>query len=369
MPTDVAEINRKLIEDIFRIYTDAELQMLEKVAKRVKRGATEEGWNEIKLKDMVTLNEEVKKLLEDTGKLSKGHLNKGLINAYKKGIDGASLDFDKMKAGKIPKTALMKVNIPLHLQRLLLESHNMVDRASIQILRNTQDVYRDVMAEATTGVLTGVETRMQASQNALNKFASKGITGFVDRAGRNWELASYVEMATRTASAHAALQGHVDRCLELDWDLMIVSSHANTCPLCAPWGGKPLSISGKTPGYDTLDMAQSEGLFHPNCKHTMSVYLPFIDEPEDHVHDRGHDPEMYEATQQQRYNERQIRRWKRVDAVALTPAEKVKSQNQIRKWQAIQREHVKKYNLKRKYSREGIKSRVGVADKAKDDLM
>ena len=39
---------------------------------------------------------------------------------------------------------------------------------------------------------------------------------FVDKAGRKWELASYVEMATRTGNVHAALQGHIDRQLELE---------------------------------------------------------------------------------------------------------------------------------------------------------
>lgn len=364
MATDTGEINKVLLEEVFRIYQDAEYQMLKKVAKRVKRGITSEGWNEVKLKDVQMLNEDIGKILKDTSSLTKGHLNKGLIKAYKAGMKGASLDFEKIKPGKIPKT-FMKDMIPYHLQRMILESYNMVDRASIQILRNTMDVYREVISSTNTGVLAGYETRLQASQNALNEFANKGITGFVDKSGRKWELASYVEMATRTGNAHAAIQGHIDRQLELGNDLVIVSSHANTCPLCAPWGGKVLSIKGNNPKYASLESAKAAGLFHPNCKHTITAYFPFIDEPEGHEHDKGYNPEMYEATQKQRYNERMIRMWKRREAVALTDEEEFRAHNKVLQWQAIQREHVNEYGLRRKYSREGISNRIGDPNKVK----
>lgn len=364
MPTDTGEINKVLLEDVFRIYQDAEQQMLKKVAKRVKKGIKTEGWNEAKLKDVQELNKEISKILDGTSKLSKGYLNKGLIKAYEAGQKGASLDFEKIKPGKIPST-FMKDVIPYHLQRMILESHNMVDRASIQVLRNTMDTYREVIAETNTGVLAGYETRLQASQNALNEFAAKGITGFTDKSGRKWELASYVEMATRTGNAHAAIQGHLDRQMELGNDLVIVSSHANTCPLCAPWGGKVLSIKGNNPKYDSLENAKAAGLFHPNCKHTITAYFPFIDEPEGHEHDKGYTPEMYEATQQQRYNERMIRRYKNEEAVALTPEAEFRAHNKVLQWQSIQREHVDEFGLRRKYSREGISNRVGDPSKVK----
>jgi len=110
------------------------------------------------------------------------------------------------------------------------------------ILRSTMDAYRSVIAESSSGVLLGDQTRRQAAQAALNRFAQKGITGFVDSAGRGWSMESYTEMALRTGCGRAAVQGHVDRLTANGLDLVIVSDAPRECPLCRPWEGKVLSI-------------------------------------------------------------------------------------------------------------------------------
>jgi len=270
MATEQSAFNQTMLEELLRIQEKAELKMLQKVANRVKKGNQTPGWNEKKLSDMQRLRKEIEQTLADKDKLSKVWTSKNLIKSYD--------DAGKRVSNVLhqPHSA-MKDIIPLRLQRLILETQNAISGTSFRILRNTMDTYRDIVAESTSGILVGTETRMQASQQMLNDFAAKGITGFTDKIGRKWELASYVEMATRTASSRAALQGHVDRSMELGQDLMMVSSHAATCPICAPWGGQIISISGKTANYPTLDMAQADGLFHPNCKHTLTVWDPELE--------------------------------------------------------------------------------------------
>ncbi|MEG1501987.1 MAG: phage minor capsid protein [Synergistaceae bacterium] len=56
-------------------------------------------------------------------------------------------------------------------------------------------------------------------------------------------------------------------------DLVIVTSHTTTCKKCSPWGGKILSLTGETKGYPTMEEAKASGLFHPNCRHTYSLWL------------------------------------------------------------------------------------------------
>jgi hypothetical protein len=352
------EINSILLQQVYGLYADAEKRMLEKVAKRVKRGVTEVGWTEDKLKDVQRLRREISTLIRDTNSIAKKTVSKGVLDAYLKGVNSANKDMH------LATTALKELDIPEHLQRLILETNNLIDGTSVQILRNTMDTYRSVIAETTTGILAGTDTPLQMAQTALNKFAAAGITGFVDKAGRNWELASYVEMATRTTAAHAALQGHIDRQLAIGNDLVVVSSIGTTCPICAPWQNAILSITGKTKGYSTLEDAKQYGLFHPNCKHTITAYFPDMDE---HEHEHDEQPKnnewLYKKTQEQRYNERQIRRWKRVEAVALEPAAQVKAANKIKYWQAKQRELIANTGLRRNYGRESIAHRIGYASK------
>jgi hypothetical protein len=64
---------------------------------------------------------------------------------------------------------------------------------------------------------------------------------------------------------------------------------------------------------------------------------------------------MYEAEQEQRYNERKIREWKRRAEVMESGGQSNgKETNKVKEWQARQRELVLKNNLARQYAREKI---------------
>lgn len=338
------DLNKILLDELQALYGDAESKMLEKVARRTLRGVVTPGFSEEKLNDIQELRKEISAITGSVASLSKRKVSDGILKAYVTGVHSASKD-----AG-LAITAMTGL-VPQHVQRMILETNALIDGTSFQILRSTQDVYRQVISEATTGLLIGVDSRVQAAQDALNKFAAKGITGFVDKAGRHWDLGSYVDMAVRTTSSRAALQGHIDRQLDIGNDLIRVSSIGATCPICEPWQGKVLSIEGKTPGYPTLSDAKAAKLFHPNCKHTITAY--FGDIPGWTPREAKNDPAKYKQIEQQRYNERNIRKWKRVESVAITPVAKSRAQAKVAQWQAKQRQLIKESGLRRKYGREG----------------
>lgn len=348
------DINEALIRDLLAIYTDAENQMLDKVAKRVKKGVTTEGWNEQKLKDTQELKGELESLLNNKGKLAKLKVGQGILKAYKSGVNSAEKD-----AGK-PLTAMQDLNVPLSIQNLLLSNYNLIDDGNSMILRKANDAYRDVMAESATGVLSGVDTRVTASQKMMDKLAAKGITTFTDKAGRQWQMSSYVEMAMRTATAHAAIEGHIQTQESLGMDLMRVSKIGTTCPICAKWQGVVLSISGKTPGYHTVDEARADGLFHPNCKHTITMFDPEIDgEGQKELNSEAaieKATERYDLIQQQRANERAIRYWKRREAGAVDPKAKQAYKQRVNAAIAKNIAFCDQNNLRRVPQREGFKT-------------
>lgn len=57
-----------------------------------------------------------------------------------------------------------------------------------------------------------------------------------------------------------------------DKDLMILETHPNSCPLCAPMQGKVYSRTGKSKRYPSIEVAYSHGVGHPNCKCVFSIY-------------------------------------------------------------------------------------------------
>lgn len=357
MPTN-KDINEALLLDILSVYADAEDKLLTAVAKRVAKGITEEGWNEKKLKNTQALQKEIEKILGSTSKLSKAKISKGIIDAYKQGFAGVG--GPKGTHG----TILDELDIPMNLKMQVLATNNLLDNATFQVLRKANDAYQEVMAHSTTGLLAGVDTRIQTSQKMLNEFASKGITSFVDKAGRNWDLSSYAEMCARTVGSHAALQGHIDRQVEVGEDLVKVSTIGTTCPICQRWQGVVLSISGNHPKYHSIDEAKAAGLFHPNCKHTLGMYIPELDDGTDHegkvepapLDMNSESSKRNKLIEKQRANERNIRYWKKRKALAITPEEELKCSQKIKYWQYKNMLHCEKNGLRRQYAREGVRT-------------
>ena len=349
------DINEALMNDILMIYSDAEDKMLKAVAKRVAKGITTEGWNEQKLKNTQLLKKEIEKIIKDTDKLSNAKVSKGIIDAYKSGSEEVG---DK----GLHNTVLDELDVPMNLKMQVLATNKLLNNATFQVLRKADDAYQKVMAHATTGLLAGTDTRIQASQKMLNEFASKGITSFVDKSGRNWDLSSYAEMCVRTVGSHAALQGHIDRQIEVGEDLVKVSSIGTTCPICMRWQGVVLSISGNNPKYHSLDEAKLSGLFHPNCKHTLGMFIPGLDgegkiEPMSQEEaNNQYGVQRNNLIEKQRANERNIRYWKKRKALAITPEEELKCSQKIKYWQYKNMLHCEKNGLRRQYAREGVRT-------------
>lgn len=107
---------------------------------------------------------------------------------------------------------------------------------------------------------------------------------------------------------------------------------------------------GKESTYPTIDDARAAGLWHPNCGHSISLYISGVTPPKT----PRPDPEGYELRMQQRANERQIRKWKKRESVAITPEAKAKANAKVNEWQKKQRDFISKNDRKRDYGREKI---------------
>lgn len=343
-----------LAEPVLRLYLEAELVLLQAIARRLARGIEEPGWATAKLLEVHQLRTEVEAQVGRLSRESRAAIEAAIRTAYGKGLDAALADLRKAPGGAAivggfaatPQWAIY---------RLAAETARIVESTHLRILRVAEDAYREAVAEASSQVVIGTLTRREGAQRALDRLLGRGITGFTDSAGRQWDMASYVEMAVRTATGHAALAGHLDRLSDSGHDLIRIPDVPRNCPRCAPWEGRTLSITGQTPGYATVADARSAGLWHPSCKHSAAgLFLPgWTDTPP--AHD---DVEGYAASQQQRYLERGAREWKRRAALALDENARQQANAKVRTWQARIREHVAATGSKRLPYREQITPRA-----------
>mgnify|MGYP000772367148 FL=1 len=144
------------------------------------------------------------------------------------------------------------------------------------ILRQANDAYADIVGRASARVATGTITVRDAVKDELKNFADRGISSFVDKAGRHWEMSTYAEMATLTAIERATVEGYTETMRSYGFDLAVISSHAGACPLCAAWEGVVVSVSGESHEYPSLEEAENDGVFHPRCLHHLSTYYEGI---------------------------------------------------------------------------------------------
>lgn len=108
---------------------------------------------------------------------------------------------------------------------------------------------------------------------------------FIDRRGVEWDTNRYIQMNVRANSMQLYNKQVVDRIVKATGrDLVRVSNDGRTekhsCDACKKWAGRILSVTGKDTGFPTIADAERDGLFHPNCIHTLEPVLEGWDDAE-----------------------------------------------------------------------------------------
>lgn len=123
----------------------------------------------------------------------------------------------------------------------------------------------------------------KAAVSMAKELRSAEITAFTDKAGRNWSLQNYCNMATRATARQAEVSAILTA--DPDHDLYRIVKIGSTCPICAPLEGRVYSRSGTNPDYPPLasafgkidpngsnDLSNTYLNIHPNCLHALVKY-------------------------------------------------------------------------------------------------
>lgn len=362
------ELAEDLAAAVADLYEAAEGVLIEKLRDALAEGIDSPLWVQLKLAAVGDLQAAIDEVLAALQLDASGAVHQALTEAYDRGQQAAVAELGALGVGQTAAAAVALPTAPI-IDRLAAAVVNDSGPVYLRILRATMDTYREVVSRAAAAPLLGAQTRRQAAQVALNEFAERGVKGFVDSRGRSWELRSYVEMAMRSAVSRAAIEAHSDRLGAAGVELVIVSQSPEECPLCRPWERKILTRDGASGAHDvevehatedgemitvhvagSLPEARGAGLLHPNCRHSISAYLPGVSRvPEKHPARA-----TYEQSQQQRYFERQVRKWKRKQAAALGMKDAQAARARVRDYQARIHGLVDDTGLPRKSHREQL---------------
>lgn len=117
----------------------------------------------------------------------------------------------------------------------------------------------------------------------VRALAKQGGVGFIDRAGKRWQLDTYAEMATRTVIREAAVEGAKVRMAAHGVSLARVSRSPKPCEICRPFEGRLVSLDGSRASYEGEAVTVLSSLpgggppMHPRCTHSLAPVAVRID--------------------------------------------------------------------------------------------
>lgn len=358
----------KIPNDFLRMYLDVENSIIEDMARRIYKAAqfTDTArWQYERLKAVNASYEYVMQQLERMTGQTEGELRQIFHDAGE-----TALEYDNKiyrYAGLSPK-AIEESPI---LQQQILAAFQNTEGVFKNLSRTTasasQKQFINALDHAALQLQSGAFSYQDVIKSAVKSLASDGVwaiqypTGHVDKldvATRRATLTGVNQMASKLSLVQAD---------DVGCDLVETTAHVGARPSHQEWQGKVFSRSGKL-GYPDFESSTGygtgDGLCGWNCRHS---FFPYFKGLSDKAYSRstlsdyknrdvtynGKKLSYYDATQEQRYIERQIRRWKREQAGMSAAKQDTKEATaKLRQWQATQRDFLQQTGLDRDYFRE-----------------
>lgn len=293
IPDDRDGLDR-LVAELVELFSSAERRLVQAVALQVRAGLEAGEDAPQRILNLGALTAEATRVARWLQQTAPAVLDRVLETAQTRGVTAAVAELSAVvgttstaaaSAGVVPTTSVVAPAVlPGAAAAVAIRADltNSLDDVTRRVLRYPQDVYQRAVARFATDVPLGLGTTRTAQGRAWGNLLAQGVTGFVDKAGRRWNLASYVEMATRSATRRAYDDAKVTAMHDNGVDLVSIVVGSGACERCARWSGKILRTNNGPTGRigvpnaagdgevtvtvaGTLDEAKRHGWRHPNC--------------------------------------------------------------------------------------------------------
>lgn len=258
------------LQRIRKTYQDAQLRIQRLIIDKEARGNVVDFQREV----LDGVNAELRALDQFADKWAAGEIPA----AYEGGIRKA---YEEYRAANVPAREVAANNDAIR---------NLVDNATGSLTdahrfvgRRMEDAVRQASLDAVAVKIAAGETVKQTKANLIDKLQRENLTAVLDKRGRPISLDAYASMVARTTTREATNEGTMQEITDLGDDLVQMTRHFSTCPVCAVLEGRVYSISGKDKRYPPLSSAfpGEYKTIHPNCTHSVTPYFrEFDDDPE-----------------------------------------------------------------------------------------
>lgn len=350
------------------IYAQVELELLKEIASLLRSGkeSTAE-WKIEKLSNLGILNKRSLEIVSKYSGLANEEINRVFIEA---GLENIKLT-DKAMADAIKQGAtfieLNSNNTKINeiLNAYANNAKTAMNTTNLTLINTAQQQYIDMINNIEMKVLFGSMTREQAIRQVVSKMAEKGIPALIDKAGRQWQIESYLRTVMVTNYGNLVNELQDERMDQWGAELVEISSHRGNRPGCAPYAGRIFSLKPNHPKYPYLydpsegRIGDPDSLFGINCGHVKYPYFEGISIRTNYPNNQSENSIDYENSQRQRQIERSIRKAKQRKAMMeeLDDQKGIDQSNKlIRNRQLRMREFLKDTGRTRRSYREQIYS-------------
>ena len=285
-----------MVYDVSRAFERIENELLESMIRNLKKHKAEETelgfewtqWQAIQLEELQRFKLEAAKKYGLEFKSMNQKIRETIANASLQGASDEEVNILKaIEKGYVLKrerglsAGFFQTN-QKRLDALMNAVEHDMKTAQTAVLRYTNDQYRKIIFQSQVAASSGALTYEKAVDMATSDFLKKGINCITYSNGAVHNIASYADMAVRTASKRAYLMGEGQKRQEWGISTVILNKRFNACPLCMPFEGKVLiddvwsGGSSKDGPYPLMSSAMAAGLYHPNCKDKHSTYFEGI---------------------------------------------------------------------------------------------
>lgn len=322
--------------DIAEVFEEIEMALIKSMRNNMKRHINEEyeyglnwtQWQAEMLSGLSQYRAENKELLKGYMGRINAEIDDAIREAYATGESEQEIELLKaIKRGYKPPKSGKSINVQggffrsnqNKLNALIYAVDGDMNKAETAMLRMVDDVYRKTIFKAQMFYNTGAGSMWQCVDMATKDFLSAGINCVQYKNGARVNIASYAEMALRTANKRANLMGQAMTREKWGIHTVKVNARGTACPMCMPYLGKVFvddvygegtAAESRATGYPLLSKAVANGLFHPNCKDACSTYYEGINrEPQELTPEQEEEiRRRYNLEQMQRYYERNYKR-------------------------------------------------------------
>lgn len=334
--------NQQAAETVDSVFIDIESQLMQNIARHLRdweKPIDTDSWLMQKLAEIGKLNQENIRIIAKSSGLSQRaaermlnqlaeetieNIEPGFRNLVNKGLAEQAVDVGKSKNIKqVTRTLLNQAKETINLTNTTML--HKAQEAFRTLVQNTAQEAMRIMNNNAATLITGAESRQQAMVRTIRQFNEKGITGFVDKRGRNWTPEAYVNMVMRTTAGSVAHEIQTARCLDYGINLISIDSHSGARPKCAKDQGKIFDLnngSGTTEDlngrkikyypWSSSSYGKPDGILGINCRHHKYPFVPGVNiQRYFPTKDVDANNKLYKQTQVQRALERDVRKQKR----------------------------------------------------------